>query len=120
MRRSGLRHQVLLMAASSVILLTSSLALAPASAHGSHSVPSQTLKKATLACDGGQGLSVNAPRYVGLTVARATAMARASKSVSTSRIIAENGHCLRFTLDLKLDRVNFWVFQGHVIEARRF
>ena len=120
MRKSGLRYQVAPGAALSVIFLTSSLALAPASAHGSHSVHSQTLKKATLACDSGQGLSVNAPTYVGLTVARARAMVRASKSVSTSRIVAENGHCLGFTLDLKLDRVNFWVFQGYVIEARRF
>jgi hypothetical protein len=83
-------------------------------------VHSQTLKKATLACDGGRGQSEDARSYVGLTVASAIAKARDSTSVSMSRIVAENGHCLGLTLDLRLDRVNFWVFEGHVIEARRF
>lgn len=108
MGRSGLRHQVLPAAASSAILIASVLEMPPASAHGSSSAHSQTLKKATLACYSVLGLNeVNAPSYVGLTVTRAMAKVRASGGVSTSRIVAEDGRCLRNTLDLRPSRVNF-------------
>ena len=121
MGRSGLCKQVVLGATFSVLVLASSLVELPASADGSRSAHSQELKKATLACYSVLGLNeVNAPSYVGLTVGRARAKVRASTSVSTSRIVAEDGRCLRNTLDLRPSRVNFWVFQGHVIEARRF
>src|ERR1700722_8266060 len=101
MRRLVLRHQLALGAACSVILLTSILAVAPASAQGSPSVHSQTLEKDTLACYSVLGLNeVNAPSYVGLTVSRAMTKVRAAGGVSTYRIVAEAGGCLRNTLAL--------------------
>jgi hypothetical protein len=58
------------------------------------------------------------PQYVGLTLSKAKAKARASGM--TVRILARDGRCLRDTLDLGFFRVNVWVSQGKVIRAQRF
>jgi hypothetical protein len=121
MARSKVRRWLKLGLLGCTVLLMPGAAAIPVSAHDSSRTTRPTNQRAaTLACFHVLGPNeVNEPQYGGLTLAKASAKARNS-GMSITRIVAENGRCLSNTLDLRSDRVNFWVYHGHVIQARRF
>jgi hypothetical protein len=106
--------------ASCTLVLTSGWLAVPATAHElSGSLKTSSGMVATLSCyHEDDSTDPTELQYVGLTLTKARAKARAASMAV--RIVAKDGRCLGYTLDLRISRVDFWVNRGHVIRAQRF